>query len=88
MLAAGCWILAVVFIITFLNPDRDREIIKKLSELVERYPRYGFPKLFAVLKREGCNWNHKRIHRAYCKMGLNMRRTKASNDFQPVIFNF
>ncbi len=53
------------------DPNRDREVIEKLNELVERYPRYGFPKLFAVLKREGYNWNHKRIHRVYCKMGLN-----------------
>ncbi|PID57493.1 hypothetical protein CSB45_06580 [candidate division KSB3 bacterium] len=48
--------------------------MEKLNELVDRYPRYGFPKLFALLKRQGYRWNHKRVHRVYCKMGLNMRR--------------
>ncbi len=48
--------------------------MEKLNELVDRYPRYGFPKLFALLKRQGYQWNHKRVHRVYCKMGLNMRR--------------
>lgn len=56
------------------DPGGDQEVIEKLSELVERFPRYGFPKLFALLRRAGYSWNHKRIHRVYCKMGLNMRR--------------
>jgi len=58
------------------QPDlkRDIPVIETLSELVERYPRYGFPKLFQLIKRQGKNWNHKRVHRIYCKMGLNMRR--------------
>lgn len=53
---------------------KDDEVILALSELVERYPRYGFPKLFQVLRRNGFAWNHKRVHRVYCKMGLNIRR--------------
>ena len=56
------------------DTNRDRPVIEALSELVERYPRYGFPKLFALLKRQGKRWNHKRVHRVYCRMGLNMRR--------------
>jgi len=40
----------------------------------ERYPRYGFPKLFQVLKRQGYQWNHKRIHRIYSLLKLNFRR--------------
>ncbi len=48
--------------------------MEKLNELVERYPRYGFSKLFVLIKRQGYRWNHKRVHRVYCKMGLNMRR--------------
>lgn len=56
------------------DPDRDKPVIEKLSELVTRYPRYGFPKLFAIIRREGLPWNHKRVHRIYCTMGLNVRR--------------
>lgn len=56
------------------DPDRDKEVIDALSYLVEKYPRYGFPKLFVLLRRQGYRWNHKRVHRVYCKMGLNIRR--------------
>lgn len=42
--------------------------------MAERYPRYGFPKLFQVLRRQGHPWNHERIHRIYCLLKLNFRR--------------
>ncbi|EKG4765938.1 IS3 family transposase, partial [Salmonella enterica subsp. enterica serovar Senftenberg] len=32
-----------------------------MQAVAERYPRYGFPKLFQVLRRQGYPWNHKRI---------------------------
>ena len=40
----------------------------------ERYQRYGFPKLFQVLRRQGYSWNHKRLHRIYCLLKQNFRR--------------
>ncbi len=45
-----------------------------LSVAAERYPRYGFKKLFQVLRRQGKSWNHKRVHRIYCLLKLNFRR--------------
>lgn len=45
-----------------------------LLELVETYPRYGFPKYFALLRRKGHTWNHKRVHRIYREMNLHLRR--------------
>ncbi|HGW3453874.1 IS3 family transposase [Klebsiella quasipneumoniae] len=48
--------------------------ILSLSRTVERYPRYGFKKLFQVLRRQGKSWNHKRVHRIYCLLKLNFRR--------------
>ncbi|MCB9472805.1 MAG: IS3 family transposase [Candidatus Delongbacteria bacterium] len=56
------------------NPDRDRNVIDCLIDLVERFPRYGFRKLFKVLRREGNSFNHKRVHRVYCQLKLNHRR--------------
>ncbi len=58
------------------RPDttRDDPAIVALQAVAERYPRYGFPKLFQVLRRQGYSWNHKRIHRIYCLLKLNFRR--------------
>jgi len=47
---------------------------RSLQTAAESYPRYGFPKHFQVLKRQGYQWNHKRIHRIYCLLKLNFRR--------------
>lgn len=58
------------------RPDttRNEPVIVALQAMAERYPRYGFPKLFQVLRRQGYPWNHKRIHRIYCLLKLNFRR--------------
>ena len=53
---------------------RDEPVTVALQAVAERYSRYGFPKLFQVLRRQGHPWNHKRIHRIYCLMKLNFRR--------------
>lgn len=56
------------------SPRDDIPVIDALLGLVERYPRYGFAKYFALLRREGHNWNHKRVHRIYCQLNLHLRR--------------
>jgi len=58
------------------HPDltRDEPVIDALLALVERYPRYGFGKLYPILRRHGHPWNHKRVHRIYCALKLNLRR--------------
>jgi len=50
-------------------------VIQALTELAERYPRYGFKKLFQLLRRQGNRWNHKRVHRIYYLLKLNRRLT-------------
>ncbi len=49
-------------------------MIAGLHRAVDRYPAYGFSKLFKILKRWGHKWNHKRVHRVYCLLNLNKRR--------------
>lgn len=56
------------------DPTRDQVVIVALQKLVERYPRYGFRKLFQLLRKDGKRWNHKRVHRIYCQLRLNFRR--------------
>lgn len=39
----------------------DGPIIDALGALAERYPRFGFRKLFVLLRGAGHPWNHKRV---------------------------
>ena len=54
--------------------DRDNIVIEVLHELSDRHPRYGFGKLFQLIRRRGYRWNHKRVYRVYCNLKLNLRR--------------
>jgi len=55
-------------------PRDDTAVIEALSELAERHSRYGFRKLYSLLRNAGHAWNHKRVYRVYCLMKLNQRR--------------
>ena len=56
---------------------RDADVIDVLNRLVEVYPRWGFWKYMDRLRNRGYAWNHKRIYRVYCGLGLNQpRRTR------------
>ncbi|MCS2164480.1 IS3 family transposase [Scandinavium manionii] len=72
----ACRRLSLSRTVYFYQPDtrRDEPVIQALTELAERYPRYGFKKLFQLLRRQGNRWNHKRVHRIYCLLKLNFRR--------------
>jgi putative transposase len=52
----------------------DQEIVQELPQLAERQPRWGYGKMIDYLRYQGYTWNHKRIHRVYCEMGLNLQR--------------
>ncbi len=56
------------------NTERDDEVILGIQKAAQRYPAYGFSKLFQILRRWGHPWNHKRVHRLYCRLNLNKRR--------------
>ena len=51
----------------------DEPIEAKLKELAEQHLRWGFWKMRQWLKNKGYGWNHKRIYRVYCQLGLNIR---------------
>jgi putative transposase len=57
--------------------ERDRPVIELLNGQVARRPRWGFWKLYDRLRLDGHGINHKRLHRVYRAMKLNLpRRTK------------
>lgn len=52
----------------------DSEIADQIKEIAYKHKRYGFRKIFRILKRRGYDWNHKRIYRIYRALGLNLRK--------------
>ena len=52
----------------------DSPVIQALQQHVERHPTHGFPKTRAYLRKAGKPWNHKRVHRVYTMLKLNLRR--------------
>lgn len=53
---------------------RDAAVIAARTDVVARYPRWGFWKLFDRMRLEGRPWNHKHVHRVYCMLRLNLPR--------------
>lgn len=75
-LRRACKVVGISDSVYRYKPDsqRDDALVVALQDAVERYPAYGFSKLLKVLRRQGYGWNHKRIHRVYCELKLNLRR--------------
>lgn len=53
--------------------EEDRMIKSTLLELSQQHIRYGFKKLFNMLRQLGYCWNHKRVYRNYCELKLNIK---------------
>jgi putative transposase len=53
---------------------RDAPVVDALNALVEKRQRWGFWKCFDRLRDQGHRWNHKRVHRVYCQLRLNLPR--------------
>jgi putative transposase len=52
----------------------DSQIEQALLHLAECHPRWGCRKMSDYLRNQGYGWNHKRIHRVYCELALNLKR--------------
>lgn len=52
------------------------ELRRRLRELAAERPRYGYQRLWALLRREGWGVNHKRVHRLYVEEGLKLRKRR------------
>lgn len=51
----------------------DLEIENYLQSLADKHKRWGFDKMMLKIKADIKPWNHKRVHRIYCELGLNKR---------------
>jgi putative transposase len=56
------------------DTGRDAEVIEAINNTIKRHGRWGFWKCFNSLKAKGSPWNHKRVYRVYCQLGLNQKR--------------
>jgi len=56
---------------------RDAAVIQAINAALQESARWGFWKCYDRIRNLGHLWNHKRVHRVYCAMKLNLpRRTK------------
>jgi putative transposase len=56
-----------------LHPRTAGPVGERLKALAHRYPRYGYRRLTALLRREGQKINPKRVHRLWKQLGLSLR---------------
>jgi putative transposase len=54
--------------------ERDGPVIDALHAVLAKAPRSGFWKCYDRVRRAGHPWNHKRVHRVYCALRLNLPR--------------
>ena len=54
----------------------DRALRMRLRELAAALPRFGYRRLYVILRREGWQINHKRVYRLYGEEGMSVRTKK------------
>jgi transposase InsO family protein len=50
--------------------EEAKRLVARMHELVREHPRYGYRRIWALLRREGWRVNRKRVHRLWRKEGL------------------
>ena len=51
-------------------------LIVQIKELAMKYPRFGYRRVWAMLRRAGMVINHKRVHRLWKRLGLALARKR------------
>ena len=64
---------------SFYRPPRDwrkadAAVIDALNKQLSKSPQAGFWKCYDRIRLQGYRFNHKRVYRVYCAMGLNIKR--------------
>lgn len=63
----------------------DAPLLRRIEEIAAVRVRYGFWRIFVLLRREGWKVNHKRVYRLYCQAGLNLRRKAAAHRLERTV---
>jgi transposase InsO family protein len=54
--------------------EGEGRLVRRMLELVRQHPRYGYRRIWALLRREGWRVNRKRVHRLWRQQGLKVPR--------------
>ena len=57
-----------------VSRDRDEALTKAMLNFAQKYPRYGYRRITAILRREGWRVNRKRVYRLWCQEHLKVVR--------------
>lgn len=57
-----------------LPREEEERLVRRILELVRRHPRYGYRRIWALLRREGWRVNRKRVWRLWRQQGLKVPR--------------
>jgi len=72
----ACKVMSVSKTAYYYQPKKragEKEIEVYLAEQADAHKRWGFDKMMQKAKLDGKPWNHKRVHRIYRELGLNIR---------------
>lgn len=53
--------------------EKDRVVIDAIQVILAKLPQSGFCKYYYRLRFQGYPFNHKRVYRVYCRLGLNLK---------------
>jgi putative transposase len=72
----ACWLVGLARSSWYHRSRRrdDAPLRKRIQEIAEVRIRYGIWRIYVLLRREGWRVNHKRVHRLYKALRLNLRR--------------
>ena len=59
-----------------LKPVNDSEVREMIRMLAQKRRRFGSPRIYLLLRREGLVINHKKVERIYREEGLSLRKRK------------
>lgn len=65
------------------RPLRDAQLLARIKQLGEQYPRYGYLMLHELLRREGLVINRKRTYRLYRELGMQVRTKRRKKLVRP-----
>jgi len=59
----------------YYRPRKDTQeaLRQRIREIASTRVRYGYERIYVLLRREGWQINHKRVHRLYREAGLSLR---------------